>query len=135
MASEQAIANRKEYMRKYKHTEQYKEYKKKNIEKYKACIRAANIKKHKAVRLAVLTHYSGGKSKCACCGEENIEFLQLDHINNDGAEHRKSTSHLYSWIIKNNFPEGFRILCANCNFSRGAYGYCPHRNLPEDIKT
>ena len=26
---------------------------------------------------------------------------------------------LYNWIIENNFPEGFKILCHNCNFAKG----------------
>ena len=28
-------------------------------------------------------------NKCNCCGEKNIKFLTIDHINNDGAEHKK----------------------------------------------
>ncbi len=89
-------------------------------------------------RILVLIHYSEGKLECKCCGEKNIEFLQLDHKNGDGAEHRKKLggcrgSSMYRWVIRNNYPNMFRVLCVNCNFSKGAYGYCPHRNLPEDI--
>ena len=97
---------------------------------------ATNDRKKKRKYL-VLSHYSGGQPKCACCEEKNIEFLQLDHKNNDGNEHRKLMngirgSKIYYWCIINGFPEIFRVLCANCNFSKGAFGYCPHRNLPED---
>jgi len=35
-------------------------------------------------------------------------------------------SNFYRWLKQNNFPEGFRVLCINCNFSLGIYGYCPH---------
>lgn len=75
-------------------------------------------------RLKVLTHYG---MKCQCCGEAQLEFLAVDHINNDGCLHRKTTKlNIYDWIIKNNFPRGFQILCHNCNMAKGFYGYCPH---------
>ena len=77
-----------------------------------------------------------GGCKCACCGETHTEFLSMDHINNDRAEHREALtgsrnngSTLYGWLIKNNFPAGFRVLCFNCNFALGHFGYCPHGNL------
>jgi hypothetical protein len=67
--------------------------------------------------------------KCAYCGEDKIEFMCVDHINGGGNKHRRElgTPHLYWWYRKNNFPEGFRVLCHNCNFSIGTYGYCPHQ--------
>ena len=79
------------------------------------------------LRFEVIVHYGG---KCACCGESNIEFLGIDHINGGGRAHRKSIgeSGLYCWLKRNNFPKGFRVLCHNCNQALGAYGYCPHRN-------
>lgn len=71
---------------------------------------------------------------CQCCGEESLEFLTLDHIEGGGNNHRKIIgSDIYYWITKNNYPEGFRTLCMNCNFSFGIRGYCPH-NLPVNIK-
>lgn len=80
------------------------------------------------VKRLVLEHYSGGACQCACCGESHFEFLSLDHINNDGAAHRREVKgHVYPWIVKNNFPGGFRVLCINCNFSLGKFGYCPHQ--------
>lgn len=81
-------------------------------------------------RLEVLIHYGGNPPKCACCGETRYEFLTIDHINNDGAKDRKKFVNnyaFYRWLIKNNFPEGYRILCYNCNCSLGHYGYCPHK--------
>lgn len=83
----------------------------------------------------VIDAYGG---KCACCGENTIEFLTVDHINNDGAEDRKGNGNklggkLYRWLIKNNFPQGmYQILCYNCNCAKGFFGYCPH-NKPEII--
>ena len=96
------------------------------------------------LRLIILAHYAGGDPKCICCGESCVEFLTLDHINGNGSEHRKQVhpNRMHEWIVRNNFPEGFRVLCMNCNWSIGLRGYCPHqtRNLntakeTEPVKT
>lgn len=65
--------------------------------------------------------------KCVCCNEDTYEFLQFDHINNDGAEHRKELgrSNLNTADVLRRITE-FQILCANCNFAKGMYGTCPH---------
>lgn len=84
---------------------------------------------HKKLRFDALTAYSVGGLKCACCGENNIEFLAIDHINGGGNQHKKvigKNKRFYLWLKENNYPEGFRILCHNCNMSFGLYGYCPH---------
>jgi hypothetical protein len=85
------------------------------------------------MRRLVIAAYGG---KCECCGVTEYEFLNIDHKNNDGAEHRKkdkktSTGYgLYRHIIKTNFPrDRFRLLCWNCNCSRGIYGRCPHEAM------
>lgn len=80
-------------------------------------------------RIKVLSAYCDGELKCSCvkCNETNPRFLSIDHINNDGADHRKSIgggSYLYDWLIKNDFPKGFRVMCYNCNLSLGFFGIC-----------
>jgi len=79
----------------------------------------------------IIDAYGG---RCACCGEEMIEFLTIDHINNDGAKHRARVGKgrgVYKDIKAQGFPEGkYQVLCFNCNIARGFYGYCPHH--PED---
>jgi len=76
-------------------------------------------------RLEVLKAYSGEKPKCACCGEEHIEFLTVDHIN--GRKDVPETGQrLYRWLKINNYPEGFQVLCMNCNYAKGKFGNCPH---------
>lgn len=82
-------------------------------------------------RKLVLEYYSNKQLKCACsgCSENQIEFLTIDHINGGGRKHRETTgkgSGLYRWLVKNNFPAGYRVLCTNCNSCIGAFGYCPH---------
>lgn len=83
-----------------------------------------------ARRHKIIAHYGG---QCSCCGETTLEFLHVDHINGGGNAHRSEVGQgkhdgqaVLAWVIRNNFPEGFRVLCANCNMSLGAYGYCPH---------
>ena len=79
------------------------------------------------IRHKVLYFYSNGKMECGCCGETENKFLTLDHINNDGAEHRRNTKgHTFGWLIRNGMPTGFQVLCMNCNFAKGKYGECPH---------
>ena len=72
-----------------------------------------------------------GGCRCACCGETTFEFLSIDHVDGGGTRHRKtlgekSSRTLYLWLRRNNFPPGYRVLCFNCNCSRGFNGYCPH---------
>lgn len=83
------------------------------------------------VKVEVLTRYGG--CFCVCCGESGIEFLTIDHMNNDGAEHRKKLGgggiRLYPWLKKNGYPSGYQVLCYNCNIARHWNGgVCPHRN-------
>lgn len=74
------------------------------------------------VRLEVFTHYAkDGKIECKC-GFNNIDALSLDHIKNDGAEHRKGTSgskvggiNFYKYIRAHGYPDDLQILCMNCN--------------------
>lgn len=85
------------------------------------CEKEYNIKRrlsHKFTKKEIIIdHYTKCKRCCILCGYNDIRALQVDHINNDGEEHRKIIpgKHLYPWIIKNNFPKDLQILCANCN--------------------
>lgn len=84
-------------------------------------------KKHRQI---VLEHYGGIPPVCACCKENKMEFLVIDHENGGGNAHRKKlgrkTERFFIWLIENKFPNGFRVLCHNCNFAISAYGECPH---------
>jgi len=81
--------------------------------------------------------FAGYGNKCACCGETRQWTFQLDHVYNNGAEHRRSlnngkshrnTHKMYQWAVSNKFPNSLQILCANCNFGKAlsATGQCPH---------
>lgn len=81
--------------------------------------------------------YSYYGSFCKCCGETITKFLTIDHVNNDGNKHRKQVYgkviggkswSVYAFIVKNNFPDDFQILCYNCNCGRARNkGICPHK--------
>ena len=59
--------------------------------------------------------------RCACCGENEVEFLAIDHMHRDGAQHRREVrpSAIYRWLIKHKFPPGIQVLCHNCNLAKG----------------
>ena len=82
-------------------------------------------------RTISLWHYSNGTFKCACCGlKDDKIFYDIDHINNDGNKHRKiiGRSNLHGWLIKNNLPKGYQVLCSNCNQGKNRNkGVCPHQ--------
>lgn len=105
-----------------------------SAEKYKMCercrVRHSKYSKVDSQRviLAVLDAYGG--RHCACCGEKNILFLTVDHINGGGAKHRKSigNGHIYRWLKRQGYPIGYQILCFNCNCGRARNGgICPHK--------
>lgn len=89
-------------------------------------------------RLGALNAYSDGDPKCACCGERTVEFLTIDHINGNGAAHRRELeaqnvgpgTGFYLWLKSNGYPNGFQVLCYNCNCAKGCYGTCPHKSGP-----
>lgn len=86
-----------------------------------------------ALKIDIFNHYGG--CICNCCGETQLCFLSLDHINNDGAAHRKEIDskrreapQMYRWVKRNNYPSGFQVLCFNCNHGRHINGgVCPHK--------
>lgn len=81
-------------------------------------------------RIAALRAYAGGvEPACACCGESALAFLALDHVNGGGHKQRQELGGggFYVWLRKNNYPEGFQVLCHNCNLGRQLNGgTCPH---------
>lgn len=75
---------------------------------------------------------------CSCCGESKEKFLSIDHIEDNGYEHRKEIGEcgtaLVKWAIKNRFPSSLRILCMNCNHGRSRNGgVCPHEQKRQQI--
>jgi hypothetical protein len=68
-------------------------------------------------------------SVCACCGESERKFLTIDHVNNDGAEKRRTygKSKYRRWLSQQPKQPDIRTLCWNCNCGRRLNnGVCPH---------
>ena len=126
------------------HKDYFKNYYQKNKEKIIKQIMAKYDKERAALyarkatirnKKLVFTHYSNGSIKCACCGEPNISFLSIDHVNNDGNKHRRAVSaglggtRFYYWLIKNDYPDEYQVLCMNCNWGKRLDGICPHQKV------
>lgn len=74
-------------------------------------------------KLRVLSHYSQGNPRCCKCGYSDARALSIDHVNSDGAVHRRELKEenivghqFYRWIIRNHFPDNLQVLCMNCQF-------------------
>lgn len=110
-----------------------REWRKKNRERFKTNQKRAYDK----MRLECLQHYSKEVPECACCKENEILFLHIDHIDGNGADHRRTLraelgyypggNNLPYWLKKNGYPAGFQVLCANCNLGKRTNLECPHQ--------
>ena len=91
--------------------------------------RARGKAKNQVNKKTAIDAYGG---ECMCCGEAEMAFLSIDHIDGSGAQHRKNRTqgwNLYIWLRQNNFPEGFQVLCYNCNWAKSRAGGCPHQRI------
>lgn len=133
MSERSQYQNNKEYYRRYwrEHSEEHK----RNVKLYKERIKAdparlqvyldkqrAWSKEYRAkVKYRVLSLYSRGEPKCAQCGELRIACLSIDHIQGDGAEHKKliggkTGTQFYLYIEENYDPDRYQVLCMNCQW-------------------
>ena len=125
---------RSEYMRKYRKTDKFKSYWKNHKKMNRNHFNELELKRKHKIRpehkKIVFEHYG---NKCECCGETEMVFLTIDHINNDGYQDKKrgiTGGRLYTRIIKENFPSIYRVLCWNCNCGRRLNnGICPHKKV------
>jgi hypothetical protein len=77
---------------------------------------------------------SGG---CVCCGEWRLGLLTLDHIDNNGAAHRREMKETratvqgaawYTRLRLQGWPHGYQTMCMSCNWGKHRNGgQCPHR--------
>jgi hypothetical protein len=97
-------------------------------------------KYYRKTRLAALEAYG---NKCSCngcswhkgkCNIDNISVLTIDHING-GHRHnlkiKKEYLPLARWLKMNNYPPGFRVLCANCHLCK-SIANVPRRHQDAD---
>lgn len=81
------------------------------------------------LKVEVLTHYGNGVCACVKCGFSDIRALSIDHIEGNGAEHRRELLPdnpqrggllMYSVLKHEGFPIGMQTLCMNCQFIKRA---------------
>jgi hypothetical protein len=109
----------------------------KSYQRHREAVIARTTARNRQTKVDVITTLGG---KCACCGEMEPKFLTLDHVNGDGAAHRKaltgksraSSIRIYREVKRQGCPpDRFRVLCWNCNCAIGLWGSCPHGKLPD----
>jgi len=126
--SEKGKAKRREWAQQWraKHRQQSREYAKKYRQQNLARVREQKQQSGQKLRLQVLTHYSQGTLKCARCGFADLRALCIDHIDGHAYMWRKahtggaSGSRLYQWLKGHEYPQGFQVLCLNCNLIKRA---------------
>ena len=112
-----------------------RKWRKGNPEKHSECVGKwvkANMGKvlenhrrnYQKLKRQVFTHYSD--LTCAECGCDDFGKLSIDHINGGGNAHLRelgfnSSRQFYAWLKRNNYPDGYRVLCIGCNSSIKSY--------------
>lgn len=118
-------SNNKEYTKKY--NKEYKTAHRIEIlayhKEYEKNYRAKRKSFRDQVKAKFLEMYGGA---CSCCGESRNEFLTLEHKQGQVGVKNKQSSVAYRKAIMEYQPNLYDVLCMNCNFSRGKFGYCPH---------
>lgn len=133
---EQGVLSKRqsEYYRKYvsnpenaqKKKDQAKAYYERTKEERREIAAAFTRRYRDGLKDKVLKHYSNDELKCNNCGIDVYSVLTLDHINNDGADHKRklsksgkaSSSRIYKDLVDRNYPEGYQVLCFNCNYHK-----------------
>ncbi len=79
---------------------------------------------YQRLKLKVFQHYSGKEMpECGRCEFSDMRALCLDHVNGNGSEDRKrfhGSVHLFRHLRDKGYPDGYQILCANCNYIKAS---------------
>jgi hypothetical protein len=98
-----------------------------------ACDGTKEIQRKRAIKSETIAAYG---RVCACCDEDRLIFLTIDHINGDGAAEREnlpgtaagsSGRRMYQYLKNNGFPDKdrYQVLCFNCNCAKRTGLACP----------
>ena len=118
----------KEYHRQYREAnrEKRRRWNREWIERNRERYNASKYVYRDGLKADAMKRYSvNGKIECAICGFDDIDCLCLDHIDDNGAEHRKELGissrggragvSTYAALKRAGWPDGLQVLCANCN--------------------
>lgn len=119
-----------------KHYRQFEDYKEKARKRAMIRQKGPKVREYqlrvarqaKQDRITVIIKYGG---KCACCPEDDLPFLCIDHINGGGSRERKSQSSHKYWrnLAANPISDRYQVLCHNCNMAKQFNGgICPHKS-------
>lgn len=119
--------NRKEYHKQYRedNREKRRKWNRDWIQNNKERYNASKYIYRDKLKIEIMDYYGGGE--CKWCGIKDIDVLCIDHIDNDGAEDRlkrgvsgrsSAGTNAYEALKRDGFPEGFQVLCANCNLKK-----------------
>lgn len=88
-------------------------------------------------KFLTIFHYTNGKMCCANCGENIFELLTIDHINGGGSKHRKVIGYhnIYVWLRRNDFPNGYQVLCYNCNLVKNKVSSKRYDEIIRELQT
>ena len=128
----------KNYLKKWKETnkDKIRGYQIKSFNKHRVKNYANSRQWAKNLWNEYLDHY--GKL-CACCGEQEIRFLTIEHLNGDGHLHRKqikcrSKAMQILDIKRRGWPSEYTVLCFNCNCAKDKNGdICPHEDARKRV--
>lgn len=112
--------------RRQRHRQRHQEKLRKYFQEYRIKNRLILNENSKKSRLqAKLDAFDAyGGARCHWCKEDDIDVLVIDHIDNNGHDHKDrkgykcGSNRLYTWLRFNGYPTGFQVLCANCNLAK-----------------
>ncbi len=108
------------------------EYHRRYYQKNRDRFRVAHQEYRRRLRQEMIEAYGGA---CSCCGESELAFLSLEHLNGDGKAHRLqfgergNNDGVVRDLKRRGWPkDGYTILCFNCNMGKAVNGgICPHQ--------
>ena len=89
-------------------------------EKHMATKKESDRASHLKNKQVVLAHYCHNEIRCQICGFSDMRALTIDHLAGGGCQHRRELRGggpgFYRWLKQRNFPDGYQVLCMNCQF-------------------
>ena len=92
----------------------------KDVNRSRTLSRQRMLRQMENMKNAVINVLTNGEGTCRWCGQGDQDVLTIDHIDNNGANHRRQMGIgcgklIYRYLVKNDYPPGFQVLCFNCN--------------------